>query len=63
MSTISICTLDTADSITSILNLKNIDTIVIDLNNILTKLDILVITDDETQSIVVSNEVSNKLII
>ena len=56
MSTVSKCTLDTADSVTSILNLKKIDNILINLSNIFDKLDVKVkIEQNQNESIVESN--------
>ena len=56
MSTISTCTLDTADSISSILNLKKIENILIDLSNIFTTLDLTKHIEDNSESIVESND-------
>ena len=56
MSTISTCTLDTADSISSILNFKKIENILIDLSNIFTTLDLTKNIEDNSESIVESND-------
>ena len=55
MSTVSICTLDTADSVSSIFNLKKLENTIIDLSSIFTNLDIIVKEVNETESIVESN--------
>ena len=56
MSTISNCTLDTADSVTSILNLKKIENIVINLSDVFNKLDVQVHNEPE-ESIIESNDI------
>ena len=56
MSTISTCTIDTADSISSVLNLKKIENILIDLSSIFTTLDLTKNIKDNSESIVESND-------
>ena len=56
MSTITNCTLDTADSVRSILNLKKMENIMINLSDEFGKLDVK-IHDKSEESIVESNDI------